>query len=411
MLTALLALMLPPDPPTELYDYLARADTAYQWTHEKARLGHEVMRVTSQVWQGRPWTHSVTVFTPRHLKHKGHAVLIVTGGGINDRDLGMAELLAQKSGMVVATLFDIPNQPLYERYEDDLIAHTFERYFQTGDPSWPLLFPMTKSAIRAMDAVAEFTKSTDNPVGRFVVTGASKRGWTTWFVGVSGDERVVGIAPAVYDNLNIPAQMKGQIESWGEYSEMIADYTQRGLQELLATEQGMRLARAVDPYSYLARLKAPTLIINGSNDRYWTVDALRHYYSDLPARPSVLIVPNAGHGLGDPSLVGDTAAAFAASCAGAFRFPELVATFEQEQVRFESRGANPLWTRLWMATSGTLDFRESKWEEVAKTERVAPLQVPTDRSRDNRAVLIESRYRIEGYEFSLTSPVHIYRKR
>ena len=88
---------------------------------------------------------------------------------------------------------------------------------------------MTRAAIRAMDAVQARTKGTANPITRFVVCGASKRGWTTWLVGASGDERVAGIAPMVYENLNLQAQMPHQLAVWGAYSPMIEDYTRRGV--------------------------------------------------------------------------------------------------------------------------------------------------------------------------------------
>ena len=86
--------------------------------------------------------------------------------------------------------------------------------------------------------------------------------------------RVAGIAPMVYDNLNIPVQMKHQIASWGKYSAMIDDYTRRGLQAKLNTKVGQKLSAMVDPYTYRRSIKVPTLIVNGGNDPYWTVDGI-----------------------------------------------------------------------------------------------------------------------------------------
>src|SRR6516162_1309073 len=185
------------------------------------------------------------------------------GGRPSPSSIAFGMGLARKSGAPVAFLFGIPNQPLLGgKTEDALIAETFVRYLETKDSSWPLLFPMVKSLVKAMDALQEFAqKEWGVRIEGFIVTGGSKRGWTSWLT-AAADARVIAIAPLVIDTLNMRAQLPHQLQSYGKYSEQIADYTERGLVPLPDTEEARRLWGWVDPWNYRARYKIPTMIIN-----------------------------------------------------------------------------------------------------------------------------------------------------
>jgi PhoPQ-activated pathogenicity-related protein len=224
---------------------------------------------------------------------------------------------------------------------------------------------MVKSAVSAMTAVQEFAKEKYNvPVEQFVVTGGSKRGWTTWLTAVA-DKRVAAIAPIVIDTLNFGPQMKHQLEAWGEYSEQIADYTTKGLVDVMKNKPEIPLWRWVDPYTYRSKLTLPKLLINGTNDRYWTVDATSLYWNDLVGDKHIRYVPNAGHGLGDgreSALV--TLAAFTQHVAEGRELPKLTWNYDDAggQIRLTMKASPAAKSaRLWVAHSGTRDFREAKW--------------------------------------------------
>ena len=158
---------------------------------------------------------------------------------------------------------------------------------------------MVKSAVRGMDAVQEFSKKTLNhDINRFVVSGASKRGWTTWLTGAS-DKRVVAIAPMVIDILNMPVNLDYQVKMWKDYSVQIEDYVKLGIPQTASTDKGAAITAMVDPYSYRKKLTMPKMLFMGTNDEYWTVDAIKHYIDSIPGENFVHYVPNVGHDLGD----------------------------------------------------------------------------------------------------------------
>ena len=340
------------------------------------------------------------------------ALLYITGDGPKNGDYLDLNLLSAATGMPIAMLFNIPNQPIWGMKEDDLIAHTFNKYLETKDETWPLLFPMTKSAVSSLDVVQSVAKQNDLYIKNFVVTGASKRGWTTWLTAASQDKRIIGIAPMVFDNLKFNEQMKKQLADWGKYSDQIEDYTRRGLQQKLETPSGNDLLEMVDPYSYRKRINVPTLIVNGANDAYWTVDAHTRYWNDLKQPKWILELPNSGHGLEDRSRVVSTVGAFCRSLSGLFKMPTLSTKRkfdgpEPKHVIFEVKTteSEPLSLAIWKAESDSKDFRSSKWNEQ-RFEKGPVIQRDITEAKFN-AMFVEARFSIEGRSFTISSPVEV----
>ena len=363
---------------TALRQYVRKPDDSFSWKirARQARDGCTLWDValTSQTWQGIVWRHTLSLFVPDNVRHEQTVLLFITGGSIGSRpdadDLAMGIRLAKVAQTPCAFLHQVPNQPLLgNRVEDDLISETFLRYLDTKDKTWPLLFPMVKSAVRAMDTIGQLAEQEyATQIDRFVVTGGSKRGWTTWLT-AAADPRVAGIAPIVIDTLNLPAQMKHQLDSWGEYSEQIADYTNKGLVDVMFHHPENPLWRWVDPYTYRAQLQLPKLLINGTNDRYWVVDATNLYWDELVGPKHILYVPNAGHGLGQGKEAAlTTLAVFTQHVAMGKPLPKLTWKHDNDgqQLRLtvQSTG-NPTEVKLWLAKADTKDFRSAEWTDTS----------------------------------------------
>ncbi len=351
-----------------LEDYVTKPDPSFHWKPVEQRTSGSFtvthLELVSQQWRGRQWEHHVQVVQPARIRNPDFAFLLITGDGDGTRSIGMLKTISERAGVLAAVVTRVPNQPLYDgRKEDALIAYTFDQYLKTGDETWPLLFPMVKSAVRAMDAVTAFgQQDRRQKIERFVLSGASKRGWTTWLTGAV-DARVKGIAPMVFDMLNMKAQTQWAEKVYGRQSERIRAYTDLGLTTRMDEPGMVKLRSWVDPYSYRQRYNMPKLILLGTNDPYWTVDALRHYWSDLPGPKLLYQTPNAGHDLGGGEQATQTLAAFVQMVADRQPLPKMDWQFQdtaraQVSVELDQPIHN---IRLWTAFSTDRDFRDDKW--------------------------------------------------
>jgi PhoPQ-activated pathogenicity-related protein len=364
-----------------LAEYVSTSDDSFAWTLRRRGEAPEgpwaELTLTSQTWQKTLWKHQLFILKPKKVRDGGRVLFVIGGGSwkpeleqppaaseaVPDQVARFAAI-ADNLGTPVAVLMQVPHQPIDGMREDALISHTFVQYFKTADSTWPLLLPMVKSAVAGMNAVEQFAKSEWSlDIDEFTVTGGSKRGWTTWLT-AAVDPRVTALAPAVIDTLNMTKQQPHAIATWGKPSEQIHDYTDRGLHQVLGTPRGQQLVRIVDPYHYRDAITQPKLILLGTNDRYWPLDALNLYWSDLPGKKYVLYVPNQGHGLNDPERTLGTITALHRQAAGELKLADLDWQFSDEpgKVRLNVKSSeSPKSVSVWLAESPTRDFRDARW--------------------------------------------------
>ncbi len=307
---------------TALDRYVAKPDPVYGWKliHTIPGQGYQgyVLELTSQTWRteaevDRPvWKHWLTVVKPDRVAT--NKALLFIGGGSNNNPAPKAvsertAAIAVDTDSVVAELGMVPNQPLFfsdsktkARNEDDLIAYTRVKHFTTKDDFWLVRLAMVKSGVHAMDAVQAFLASDAGgkiKVDQFVVSGGSKRGWTTWLVGAV-DKRVIAIAPTVIDALNSEMITRHHFEAYGFFSPALNDYVNHGLfPHKIGTPEYQAVLKIEDAHHYRhrERLKIPKFLINASGDQFFLPDNSRFYFDDLQGEKYLRYVPNAKHNL------------------------------------------------------------------------------------------------------------------
>ncbi|SFT37079.1 PhoPQ-activated pathogenicity-related protein [Algoriphagus locisalis] len=369
---------------TPLSDFLAKDNPAFDFEIKDSILHQGItqyeLELTSQEWKGMIWKHRLVILKPAQLS--SDKVLLYIGGGktengipvMRERDNAIVEnmqRIATENQSLVALVFQVPNQPIFDgKTEDEIISYTLHQFQQTGDLEWPALFPMVRSAVSAMDAVSDFSKRfLDFPVHTFTLTGLSKRGWTTWLTG-SQDPRVTAIAPMVIDVLNMPTSLQYQIETWADYSPEIQDYVDLGIPQQASSAMGQATMEMVDPYSYRAKLTVPKLIFIGTNDPYWPVDAVKNYIDSIPGQNNLIYIPNVGHDLGDGKIAFQALDAFVAYQNAAKSLPEVFTTFaspKHNKLVIQLKASEPpLKVEIWEAESvEDKDFRDEKWKSKA----------------------------------------------
>src|SRR5436309_1265912 len=380
-------------PETALDRYVAAPDPSFAWkvAGELPAEGATatLIEMTSQRWLTeqeveRPlWTHWITVVRPASVT-SDVALLFITGGS-NDRPppgRPPAWLVdaARDTGTVTAELRLVPNQPVVfkddpsrkPRSEDDFIAYTWDKFLRTGDDRWPARLPMTKSAVRAMDTVTAFTSSREGggtAVTRFVVSGGSKRGWTAWTT-AAVDRRVIAIAPAVIDMLNVEPSFIHHWRPYGAWSDTVKDYVEHGIMNWMGTPQFRALMKIEEPYEYRDRLTLPKFIVNASGDQFFLPDSSQFYFDDLRGEKHLRYVPNASHSLDRTDALESVQAFYAAIVKNVPR-PEIKWTFDRDGSIKVVAKQRPDSVVMWQAVNPTA--RNFRQDVIGNAYKSAPL--------------------------------------
>ena len=363
---------------TALDRYIKTPDASFRYSLvgkiNSGSLTIQTLELTSQSWRSgqevnrAEWKHWLTILRPEVVKYPT-AFLFITGGTNNGNPPAvpdaMLRKLAETTGSMVAELRMVPNEPLVfagetqGRSEDSFIAYTWDKFLRGGDDQWPARLPMTKSAVRAMDAVQQFCASEAGgkiKVENFVVSGASKRGWTTWTT-AAVDKRVVAIVPLVIDVLNLEKFYDHQYRAYGFWSPADAVYTGIHIHDWAGTKRFRQLMAIEDPYEYRDRLELPKFILNSAGDQYFPPDSSQFYWNDLKGPKYLRYVPNSNHSLRGTDAM-ETVTGFYQAILRGDEMPKYSWTFEKDgYIKVKTKPA-PKNVKVWAATNpDARDFR------------------------------------------------------
>ncbi|MBR4749934.1 MAG: hypothetical protein IK083_10250 [Abditibacteriota bacterium] len=378
-----------------LGDYFSKAEDAFAWNEISRTEVSQALRcelgMTSLTYKNTPWKHTVSIIIPKTVTVPDTALLFaVMGDGMKELDK-YAGMIASVLGCPMVIVWDVPNkQPGLS--DDGAIAKTLAEAYAGGKQEDVMLLPMAKSVLKAMDICDAYLKQQGAPVSKYVIGGPSKDGWITWLAAASGDKRIAGIIPVIFDFLDMEKQLALQKEAYGRYSDMIKEYT--AFEDMLTSSKGKSFMKLVDPITYAPKITVPKLLINATNDSYWNIASANLYWKSLPGDKYLVYAVNMDHGKTiDGSQIDplrllpiiNTAAMFVEKCAGSAEMPAPTWNWTAKKgsaacVVRAPKDAVITAATVFVATGDSRDLRKSPFEPapMSKTDSAASVNVKAE---------------------------------
>lgn len=283
-------------------------------TLQRYNLNSQAWPPQGGVYPGR-WQNGVDIYIPDLAREKNALVVINNGSNNNGAGESVAPTnfseeqlsrIAVATRTVVISVSNVPNQALsYQGVttplaEDDSVAYSWKLFI--SDPEKykyaSLHIPMAASVSQAFRLAKE--ELAQQNITKYMVAGASKRGWAAWLTALS-DPDVDAVIPFAMDLLDTKNSLKHMYKSYGQnWPIAFYPYYNQGIDQQIDTDVFESLMTLEDPLTYLNtemdnRLDIDKYIINASGDDFYVPDNSHFYYDRLPGLKSLRIVPNSTH--------------------------------------------------------------------------------------------------------------------
>ncbi len=209
--------------------------------------------------------------------------------------------------------------------------------------------------MRSMDAMTQFSKEElDTPITQYVMSGASKRGWTTWLTGAMDQDRVIAIVPIVWDGISVADVFHQQYRDYGGWSWAIDDYVENNVVTFLDTPEMEEFQDLIDPVRYRKRLTMPKVVVSGLMDEFQMPDDEQFWWDDIPDPKWLLKSPNTEHSyITGVGVAVPTMGTWITYLLNDWEIPYLTWDYDDDSgdVTVEAHGGEVYSAQMWYATT------------------------------------------------------------
>lgn len=350
------------------------------------------------------WTHIVSIYIPKGVVKTNNPILYVDSGNEKKNNEVNFENIAINTASIVIKLAQVPNQPLSfsnaeNLSEDQLVAYTWKLYLDNPNENktTPLHLPMAMSIIRTLDLFQKEFTGTDYRIDKFIVSGASKRGWAAWLATIA-DQRIAAIIPIVIDIYNINAQFSKLNKVYANHWPVaLYPYYKIDLYKFIDTENFKTLMQITDPLAYKNtpkknQLNIPKYIVSASGDDFFLPDSIFDIYKEIPGINYFRYIPNSSHFV-STNIIENSIAIFANNYNSNLLNPTLNYTIHEVKKSSKVHITIPLNSNIKSI---------SLWEATNKIERDFRYVCGIKYSEKKFTVSMNEKFK----KFTITSPKH-----